>query len=60
MSAELRCIRCGFRTTGEAHVMAEAYLNHDCATADDLTVTDEQWEAFETRHAHPSFGGDAA
>ena len=51
-------MRCGWRfDTVDGYI---GHLDGRCVCADDPEVSDAEIEAFMTRHAHPSFGGDAA
>ena len=58
MTASVQCMRCGWRfDTVDGYI---GHLDGRCVCADDPEVSDAEIEAFMTRHAHPSFGGDAA
>ena len=58
MSASVQCIRCGGNfADAELYI---AHLDGRCVCADDLTVTDTDWDAFLGRLMHPSNGGDVA
>lgn len=61
MSAEIRCLVCNWRSRIAGVPAYEEYAGHWCVTDDDLTVNDDEWQAFLARNAHPSTsGGDAA
>ncbi|MBU6330286.1 MAG: hypothetical protein KGR18_10095 [Acidobacteria bacterium] len=59
MSAQIRCLACHWQSR-QGDDAIEAYMTHWCVTADELEVTDEDWQAFLGRLQHPSMGGDVA
>jgi len=59
MSAEIRCLICHWQSRRPADAI-EAYKAHWCVKADELEVTDAEWESFLGRISHPSVGGDVA
>ena len=61
MSAQIRCVICHWQSKQIGEDAIEAYRTHWCVNEDELLVSDDEWEAFLGRHAHPStWGGDAA
>lgn len=58
MSAEIRCLICHWQSRNINAI--EDYQAHWCVKAEELEVSDADWEAFLGRISHPSLGGDAA
>ena len=57
MSAAIRCLICHWQSENINAV--EDYQAHWCVKAEELEVSDADWEAFLTRNAHPAPGGAA-
>ncbi len=60
MSAAIRCLICHWQSRETDIDVIEAYNSHWCVNADELEVSDADWEDFLGRISHPSLGGDAA